>query len=138
MTSQYNKPLPFPSEETERFWEGTKKHELWIPYCNSCKSFYFYPRVFCPKCFSWDVDWRRASGKGTLYTYGIQYRPAGPGFYNDVPYITAIVELEEGVRLMTNLVDVEPDPAKIKIDAPVEVVFDDVTDEVTLPKFRFA
>jgi hypothetical protein len=137
MTSTpYSKPLPVPSEETAPFWEGTKQRELRIPYCRHCQRHFFYPRSFCPHCFGTELEWRKASGRGRLYTYGIQYRPAHPGFMNELPYVTAIVELEEGVRLMTNLVGVEPDPEKIRCDAPVEVVFEDVTDEITLPKFR--
>jgi len=93
-------------------------------------------RKFCPKCFSWDIEWRKCSGKGRLYTYSIQYRPQAPGFQNDVPYITAIVQLEEGPRLMTNLIDIEADPEKVKCDMPVEVVFEDVNEEISIPKFR--
>jgi uncharacterized OB-fold protein len=123
-----------PSPETERYWQGCKKHELWIPYCKSCDSFFFYPRPFCPKCFGWDVEWRRASGRGTLYTYAIQYRPQAPGF--EPPYVTAIVQLEEGPRMMTNLVDVEPDPDQITCDMPLEVTFQDINDEITLPYWK--
>ncbi len=134
MTNEYRKPLPMPSPETERYWQGCKKHELWIPYCKSCDSFFFYPRPFCPKCFGWDVEWRRASGRGTLYTYAIQYRPQAPGF--EPPYVTAIVQLEEGPRMMTNLVDVEPDPDQITCDMPLEVTFQDINDEITLPYWK--
>ncbi len=134
---QYQKPIPVPNEETERYWQGTKQHELWLQFCKSCQQHYFYPRVFCPKCFGWDVEWRKTSGRGVLYTYAIQYRPAGPGWFNEVPYITAMVTLDEGPRMFTNLVGVEADPSKIKIGAPVEVVFEDINDEISLPKFRF-
>lgn len=135
-TTRYQKPLPIPSPEVKPFWEGCKKHELWLPYCKGCQAFFFYPRDFCPRCFRWDVEWRRASGRGKLYTYAIQHRPAGPAWASDVPYITAIVELEEGPRLFTNLVGIDPDPQQIRCDMPVEVVFEDVSEEITLPKFR--
>jgi len=134
--ADYAKPLPVPTPETQPFWDGCKAHELRLPYCRACERFFFYPRPFCPRCFGWEIEWRRCSGRGRLYSYAIQYRPQAPGFQDDVPYITAIVELEEGPRLMTNLVGIEPDPALIRCDMPVEVVFDDVTDEVTLAKFR--
>ncbi len=134
--SEYGKPLPYPTPETQRFWDGCKQHQLLLPYCRRCQEFFFYPREFCPKCFGWEIDWRQASGRGTLYTYAIQFRPAGPGFVNDVPYITAIVQLEEGPRLFTNLIGVEPDPTQIRCDMPVEVVFEDVDDRIALPKFR--
>lgn len=132
----YRKPLPVPSPETRRFWEGCRNHELWLPYCRACESFYFYPRDFCPRCFSWDIDWRQVSGRGRIYTFAIHYRAWHPGWANEVPYVSALVELEEGPRLYTNIVGVEPDPASIRCDMPVEVVFEDLTEEISLPKFR--
>ena len=90
--------------------------------------------MFCPRCLSWEIEWRQASGRGKLYTFAIQYRPQAPGF--NPPYVTAIVELEEGPRMLTNLVGIEPDPEKIRCDMPVEVVFEDMSDEITLPMFR--
>ena len=132
--TQIQKPIPQPSVETKRYWEGCKRHELWLPYCPQCAEYFFYPRSFCPRCFNWEIEWRQASGRGTLYTYAIQYRPQAPGF--QPPYVTAMVQLEEGPRLMTNLVEVEPDPEQIHCDMPVEVVFEDVSDEISLPMFR--
>ena len=132
--SEYRKPVPVPTPETQPFWDGCKRHELWLPFCLRCEQFFFYPRPFCPRCFGWETEWRQVSGKGKLYTYAIQYRPQAPGF--EPPYITAVVELEEGPRLMTNLIDIEPDPAQIQCEMPVEVVFQDVTEEITLPLFR--
>jgi uncharacterized OB-fold protein len=132
----YSKPLPTPSPETQRFWDGLRQHEIWLPFCRSCGRFYWYPRDFCRHCFSWDTEWRRASGRGKLYSFAIQYRAWHPGWSNDVPYITALVDLDEGVRLFSNLVGVEPDPAKVRCDMPVEAVFDDVTADCTLLKFR--
>jgi hypothetical protein len=125
--------LPTPSPETQRYWDGCKQHELWLPYCLACQAFFFYPRPFCPSCFGWEVEWRQASGHGTLYTYAIQYRPQAPGF--EPPYVTAIVQLDEGPRMLTNLVDIEPDPAQIACGMPVEVVFQDFG-EISLPVFR--
>ncbi len=132
----YRKPLPVPSPETQRFWDGCKNHELWLPFCRDCRRFYFYPRDFCPQCFGWDTEWRRASGRGRIYSYAIHYRAWHPAWADEVPYISALVELEEGPRLYTNIVGVEPDPQKVQCDMAVEVVFDDVTEEVSLPKFQ--
>jgi len=129
----YNKPLPKATPETRPFWEGCKVHELRVMHCTDCGHTYLYPRPFCPRCFSDRTEWRRASGRGKLHTFVINHRPA-PNF--EAPYIIAIIELDEGPRLMSNLVGVEPDPAKLRVDTPVEVVFEDVTDEITLPKFR--
>ncbi len=133
---KYPKPVPTPSPETQRFWDGTKKHELWIPYCRSCEKSYWYPRDFCPLCGSRDVEWRRSGGKGRVYTFAIQYRAFHPGWTSEVPYVTALIDLDDGVRIFSNLVDVEADPKALRCEMPVEVVFEDVTDEITLPKFR--
>ena len=132
----YGKPLPVPSPETRPFWEGCKRHELWLPYCPRCLRFFWYPRDFCPRCFAWEVEWRRASGRGKVYTFAIHYRAFHPAWEREVPFVTAIVELEEGVRLYTQLVGVDPDPKHIRCDMPVEVVFEDVSEEISLPKFR--
>lgn len=131
--ADYKKPLPMPTPETRPFWDGLKEHELRVMHCTVCGHTYLYPRPFCPRCFSDRTEWQRASGRGRLHTFVINHRPA-PNF--DAPYVIAVVELEEGPRLMSNLVDVEPDPKQLKIDMPLEVVFDDVTDAITLPKFR--
>jgi len=132
-----SKPLPKPTPETQPFWDGTRDGKLMIQRCTTCNRHYFYPRPFCPfpDCSSQDVAWVQASGKGTLHTYLINHRPA-PGFEADAPYVIAVVQLEEGPRMMTNLVDVEPDASKLPIDLPLEVIFDTVNDEITLPKFR--
>lgn len=133
---KYPKPLPTPSPETQRFWDGTKKHELWIPYCRSCAKSYWYPRDFCPNCGSRDVEWRRSGGKGRVHTFAIQYRAFHPGWTSEVPYVTALIDLDDGVRIFSNLVEVEADPKALRCEMPVEVVFEDVTEEITLAKFR--
>lgn len=132
--ADYKKPIPHPSAETAPYWEACKRHELQLPYCTACAQFFFYPRFFCPSCFGSDLEWRAVSGKATLYTYAIQHRPQAPGF--EPPYITAIVELEEGPRVMTNLVDIEPAPQNVQVGMPLEVVFEDVSDEIAMPLFR--
>ncbi len=132
--ADYTKPVPYPSPETQPFWDACKRHELVLPYCAECARFFFYPRTFCPRCFGDRLEWRNCSGRGTLYTFAVQFRPQMPGF--TPPYVTAIVQLDEGPRLMTNLVGVEPSPESIKCDIPVEVVWEDATDDITLPLFR--
>ncbi len=138
MTTQtaYRKPVPMITPENERYWQGCKQHELWMRYCNACAKPYFYPRDICPMCGGRDVDWKKLSGRGTIYTYAIVHRPPMPGFADDVPFVTSIVQLDEGPRMMTNIVGVEPDPARIKVGMPVQVTFEDITDEISLPKFR--
>jgi uncharacterized OB-fold protein len=137
MTSDtYKKPLPTPSPETRRYWEGCKKHELWLPFCQACEKHYFYPRDFCPSCFSWDIEWRKLSGRGRIYTFAVHYRNWHPAWAPDVPYVTALVQLDEGPRIYTNIVSIEGDPRNLRCDMPVEVVFEDVSEEISLPKFR--
>jgi uncharacterized OB-fold protein len=126
--------LPIPQAETELYWEKAHAHELWLMRCDDCGNAYFYPRSICPICFSRNTRWFQASGRGTLYAFSIVHRPPSPAFA--APYVAAMVELEEGPRMPTNLVDVEPDPTAIRIGMPVEVVFEDVTETISLPKFR--
>ena len=132
----YKKPLPTPSPESKRYWDGCRNHELWLPFCRTCEKHYWYPRDFCPHCGSRDVEWRRSQGKGRVHTFAIHYRAFHPGWNAELPYVTALIDLDEGVRIFSNLVEVAPDPKAILCGMPVEVVFDDVTDDITLPKFR--
>ena len=116
------KPLPEPSPETQPYWDGLRNHELRIQRCKACGLGYFYPRPFCPRpgCHSRDVEWFTASGNGKLHSY-----------------VIAVVELAEGGRMMTNIVGLEdPTPDQLPIDADVEIVYDDVSTELTLPMFR--
>lgn len=132
---EYTGPIPVPSPETRPFWEAARRHELSLPKCRACGALHYYPRGACPGCLSGDLAWERVSGKGTLHTFTIVHR-GQKGFPVPTPYVLAIVELAEGPRMMTNVVGVEADPATLRIGMPVEVVFDDVTPEVTLPRFR--
>ncbi|HVM96729.1 MAG TPA: Zn-ribbon domain-containing OB-fold protein [Candidatus Acidoferrales bacterium] len=135
MANAYAGPIPRPTPESKPFWDAAKRHELHIQHCNDCSRFYFYPRPLCPHCLSRNVEWRRVSGKGKLHTFVINQRPAR-NFPASGPYVIGIVELDEGARMMSNIVDVEPDPKKLRCDMPVEVVFEEITDEIALPKFR--
>jgi uncharacterized OB-fold protein len=121
-----------PTPETAHYWEGTALGELRLQRCRACETTYFPPQPFCPACSSADVEVVRSSGRGSLSSYVITYRPA-PGL--DPPYVIAVVELEEGPRLLTNIVGVAPDPDALAIDLPVEVVYETVGD-VALPMFR--
>lgn len=132
---EYKGPIPKPTPETLPFWEGTRRGKLLLQFCRSCRQHYFYPRPLCRHCLSRDVEWVEASGRGRLHTYVISMRP-GRSAPLPPPYIVAIVELDEGPRLMSNLVGVEPDPERIPCDMPVEVVFEAISDEITLPRFR--
>ena len=134
--ADYNKPLPQANPQTEEFWEGCKRHELLIQRCTDCGTYRHYPRPMCPNCGSWNAAWVRVSGKGTVYSYLIAVQPFHPGFAAEAPYAAVIVELDEGVRLVSNMMECTPE--EIHIGMPVEVAFDDVTEEVTLPRFKRA
>lgn len=127
--------LPESTPETQEFWDGAKRGELRIQRCTACGKAYFFPRPFCPHCSSRDVKWFTASGKAKLHTYVINHRPA-MGFRDDAPYVIAIVELEEGPRMMTNIIGIEPTPENLPIDLPLEVTWEKQSDDITLPLFR--
>jgi len=135
VTTPARKFLPDPTPETAPYWDGAKAHELRIQFCTDCQKHFFYPRIFCPTCLSDAVEWRTVSGKGTLLTYVLAARPA-PGFENELPYAIAIVKLEEGPHLMTNIVNTELTPANLPAGMAVEVVFEDINEKITLPKFQ--
>ena len=127
------RPLPAITPETRHFWEGTRVGELRLQQCTAGGHVYFPPRPFCPHCGSREVGVVRASGRATLYSYVIHHRPA-PGFVP--PYSIAVVQLEEGPRMMTNIVEVEQTPQALQLDMRLEVVFQRVSDEISLPLFR--
>ncbi len=131
--SDYLKPLPKPTPETQVFWDGAKAGELKLQRCDDCSHVYFPARPFCPDCSSRNVDWFTASGRAKLFSYVINHR-APPGF--EAPYVIAVVELEEGPRMMTNLIDCPQTPEAMELDMPLEVAFEKATDDITLPKFR--
>ena len=131
---QQRKPAPRPTPETEHYWEGTKLGELRIQRCDACGQAYFYPRPSCPFCSSSDVTWIVASGHARLHTYLISHRPA-PGFADEVPYAIAVVELEEGPRMMTNIVGVDNTPENLVLDMALEVAFEARGDQ-DVPVFR--
>jgi uncharacterized OB-fold protein len=134
---EYTKPLPRQEdpELTHPFWDAAKRHELMIPRCARCDSYFWYPRAACPSCLREDWEWASVSGKARLHTFTIVRQPSNPAFEPDVPYVYAVVQLDEGVRMISTLVDCEV-PDDVAVDMPLEAVFDDVTDDWTLVKFR--
>lgn len=132
-----DRPLPQPiTPEARPYWDGAREGRLMIPRCQACGRAFWYPRVLCPFCASRDVAWVRASGRGRLHSFAIAHQVLNKAFRVKPPVVLAMVELEEGPRLLTNLVGVAPDPAAIRCDMPVEVVFERLTDQVSLPLFR--
>ena len=127
------RPRPQPTPETQPFWDGARSGELRLQRCDACAHVYFPPRPFCPRCASRAVSWFKATGKARLYSYVIHHRPA-PGF--TPPYAIAVVELEEGPRMMTNIVGCPQTPEALVLDMPLEVVFTPVSKEISLPLFQ--
>jgi hypothetical protein len=131
--SEGRRARPQPTPETQHFWDGTRTGELRLQRCNSCGKVYFPPRPFCPACAAREVSVFAASGKGRLYSYVIHHRPV-PGF--TPPYAIAVVELDEGPRMMTNITQCPQTPEALVLDMPVEIAFEKLDDEITLPLFR--
>jgi uncharacterized OB-fold protein len=132
--SEAKRPLPRIDEESRGYWEALARHELYVQECGRCRLRRFPPRAVCPGCLSSAITWIRASGRGSVESFTVTYQNQAPGFRERLPYVLAVVELEEGVRLMTNVVGCPPDA--VRIGMPVEVEWEDVTPEVTLPLFR--
>lgn len=132
--TEYKKPIPVPDADTRPYWEAARRHELQIQRCTSCGSYYFYPRRNCPVCGSDAVEWTKVSGRGTVYSFTVNHRGPGAAFAAEVPYVVALIELAEGPRLMSNVVGCEP--SAVTIGMPVEVVFENINDQIALPKFR--
>jgi len=132
-----DRPLPSPmTPEARPFWDGLREGKLLLPRCAACRHVFFYPRVVCPACHAGDVGWIQASGRGTLHAFGIAHQSFNKAWRVKPPWVLAMIALEEGPRMMSNLVNVDPDPRAIRCDMPVRVIFHRLTDEVTLPLFE--
>ena len=128
------KPLPRISPDNAPFWAGCRRHELVLPFCAACGRPHLPPGPVCPFCFADTLEWRRASGRGVVSSFTVVHQPWFAAFKADLPYNVVQVELAEGPRLTANLVEAPNDV--LRVGLPVEVVFDDVSDEITLPKFQ--
>ena len=128
------RPLPRPTEASRPYWEACRNHELWLQRCASCGAYRFPAGFMCPDCSSLDLAWQRVSGRGKIYTYTVVHRAPHPALAGEAPYAVALIELDEGPCLMSNIVGCPSDD--VRIDMAVEVVFRDMTPSVTLPLFR--
>ncbi|MDB5671179.1 MAG: hypothetical protein JWO25_2138 [Alphaproteobacteria bacterium] len=133
MASSPRFDLPTIESETRPFWEAAKNGKLLLGKCNSCELVHYYPRPMCPKCWSEDVSFVPASGRGEIYTYSTVYVNDLPPFNARLPYVAAQVDLEEGVRITTNIVECEI--ADLEIGMPVELRFQAISEDVTIPVF---
>lgn len=130
----FRKHLPIADGETEPYWRAAREGKLLVPRCSACDRAFWYPRLSCPRCWSDRIEWTEASGRGTIYSYTVIAHNDVPPFRDWLPYVVALVDLEEGVRMVTNVVGCEP--RDLRVGLPVEVVFERIDDEITLPKFR--
>ena len=133
-TPTFDKPLPESTAETRPFWDGLKNHKLVLQRCSGCKKVRHYPRPMCDQCFSFECEWMEASGKGTVHSWTVAHHPFHMGFKKDLPYVVLTIDLEEGVRMVAPLDGGNEDD--LKIGLPVRIGFEQVNDEITLPRFR--
>lgn len=134
--SEYLKPLPEPTDDSKPFWDGLKERRLMLQRCADCGAVRHYPRPMCGECHSMEVDWVEASGRGTLYSWTETHHPFHVGFRGETPYILATVELEEGVRIQSQLLDASL--GDLSLGAVVETVFGQADAEFVLPYFRLS
>ena len=134
--TEYAKPLPQVSAEMRPFFEAARRHELVVQRCRGCGAHRFPARDICSRCLSRESDWTRVSGRGAIFTWAVMHQVYHPGFAAEVPYAVVLVALDEGPHMISNVVGVPP--SDIRIGTPLEVVFEAVSPEVTLPKFRVA
>ena len=130
----YTKPVPRGEDYNGEFYQFCRNHELRFQRCQECATWRHMPRESCQACGSFNWTWERSSGKGQIFSWTIIHRPLHPGFAEDVPYAAVVIELAEGVRMVSRVLNLPLE--NLRLGLPVEVVFDDVTPEVTLPKFR--
>jgi uncharacterized OB-fold protein len=131
----YSKPLPAPDVETRPFWDGCRQGKLLIQRCEACGHVRFPPTHFCPKCHSTDQAWVESSGRGRVFSWIVVRHPVPRDIYaGDVPYVVALITLDEGVRIASNIVGVAPEA--VTADMPVRVAFRDATPDITLPLFE--
>lgn len=132
--SEYKKPLPLITNLSKVFYDGCKENKLLYQQCRDCGQVVFFPKELCSNCMSGNLEWKESKGKGKIHTFTVTYDFGPPEFMDDVPYALAIIKMDEGFKIMSNIV--ECDFEELVCDMPVEVIFDPVTAEITLPKFR--
>lgn len=130
------KPVPEPDADTAAFWRGLQKGQLLLQHCNDCRHVQYYQQGMCRHCGSESLIHRPASGRGKVHSFSVVYRSPGPAFKADVPYAVLLVELEEGPRMISTYVGEAPD--EVSFDMDVQVVCEQISDKVTLPRFRRA
>jgi len=130
----YGRPIPESNADTGPFWDGCRIHQLRFQKCSDCGYVRFPASFLCPRCYSFDSQWIESIGRGKIYSFAIYHVAFDQAFKDNLPYLTAIVELAEGPRILTNIVGCRP--SDVRCDMPVEVVWDDIAARFALPKFR--
>jgi uncharacterized OB-fold protein len=125
-------PLPQPTPLTQGFWDAAREGRLVAQRCGACRAWRHYPQLRCPECHSPEWSWEELSGRGTVHSFSVVYQAFHPDWSERVPYAVATIELEEGIRMVTDMDDVDD----VAIGLPVEVFFDAVDDRITLPRWR--
>lgn len=130
----YLKPVPRIDDTNRPHWEGARKGELQVQHCKSCGTYRYPPARWCSECLSEDIEWVKASGKGTVWSWCAFHRQYFKGFDAEIPYAVVLVELDEGPKLYSNLVGVPKD--RIRIGMRVRAAFEPATPDLTLVKFE--
>lgn len=133
MSEEVTMPAPVPTPQSEPFWAAARERRLVVPKCRSCSSAWFPPTLMCPSCGSADREWFEVSGRGTVFSFVVMHRVYHPGFVGRVPYVVAVIELEEGQRLLSNVVGIPPD--QVHCDMPVQVIFEECRGDWVIPQF---
>ncbi len=128
------KLIPIPTEETLPFWEGCRRGDLLLQRCAGCGHLQFPPQSFCTACLGENLEWIKASGRGSVLSYTVIHWSPNPAYAADAPYVLALILLEEGPRMLTNIVDCPP--GEVRVGMAVKVTFEDYSPEIALPKFR--
>jgi uncharacterized protein len=135
MTKPWDPP---PFATMAPFWEAAERHVLSAPWCDTCQRPVLYPRELCPRCHAATPTWRSLSGRGEVYAYAVEHRRIDPDMDLEPPYVVALVELEEGARLLTNIVGPADDEGRLRVGAAVEVLWHKRPDGRTIPRFQLA
>lgn len=134
MTAHKDKFLPSPRPETVYWWDSCRAHKLMIQQCSQCGEFQFYPRIICSSCMGNQIEWVQSSGLGKVLTFTVCRVPVSAAYAPEVPYVVALVQLDEGPRMMSNILEI--DPESVVSGMRVEVIFQTWSDEITMPQFR--
>ena len=134
MVNHSQKNFPVPTKETATYWDGCRNHKLLIQQCTKCGKYQFFPRIICTGCMSSQVEWVQSSGQGKVVSFTIMHRPISEAYAAEAPYVIALIKLDEGPTMMSNIVQL--DPNKVVVGMKVEVVFEDWSEEISIPKFR--